>query len=103
MSDSSDDIVLRADAYATTRGIRLERLIGFGREAKVYATSRRTAIKIHDDREAFQRELLCYIRLTTLDISEVLGHSVPRLFDADEQLMILEMRKIGRASCRERV
>ncbi|HEY8746344.1 MAG TPA: hypothetical protein VIM11_00110 [Tepidisphaeraceae bacterium] len=96
MSESSDDIANRANDYVTTRGIRLERLIGFGREARVYGTGRRTAIKIHDDFEAFQRELLCYIRLVTLEITEVLGHQVPKLFDADERLMVLELTVVER-------
>jgi|SRR5579871_3980910 len=93
MSDSLEDI---ESAYATARGIRLERTLGFGREGKVYATSRRTAVKLHQEPEGFQREFLCYIRLTGSGISTVLGHNVPRLVDADEELMVLEISIVER-------
>ena len=71
-------------------------MLGFGREAKVYLTSDGTAIKVHEDPDAFQCELLCYIRLMSHEIWEVLGHNVPKLLDADEQLLVLEVSVVER-------
>lgn len=71
-------------------------MLGFGREARVYATGRRTAIKLHKDHDAFQQELLCYLRLTASRTQIVLGHNVPRLIDADEKLLILEITIVER-------
>jgi hypothetical protein len=76
--------------------MQLERTLGFGREAKVYVASEGTAIKVHDDPNAFQTELLCYLRLMSHDISQVLGHNLPKLSDADEQLLVLEMSIVER-------
>src|SRR6185312_8845477 len=42
------------------------------------------------------REYLCYIRLASNGISQVLGHRVPKLIDADEELMVLEMTIVKR-------
>lgn len=96
MFGSSADIERRAKAYATARGIRLERLLGFGREARVFSTSVNSAIKVHDDPLSFERELLCYLRLTSAGVKSVLGHRVPRLIDADETLMVIEMSVVSR-------
>jgi hypothetical protein len=96
MSGSSRDIAGRAEAYANARGINLKRMLGFGREAKVYLTSAGTAIKVHEDPEGFQCELLCYIRLMSREIWEVLGHNVPKLLDADERLLVLELTVVER-------
>jgi len=96
MSESSDDIGRRTTQYITTRGIRLESLLGFGREAKVFATDNQTALKVHDDPDAFQRELLTYLRLATHGIERVLGHHVPKLIDADDRLLALEITIVKR-------
>ena len=74
----------------------MERLLGFGREAKVYATSRRSAVKMHADLQAFEREFLCYLRFLNTGIESVLGHNVPKLIDADEELMVLEVSVVER-------
>lgn len=76
--------------------MHLERPVGFGREANVYVTSHGTAIKVHNDADAFQNELLCYLRLMNHSITEVLGHNLPTLHDADEQLLVLEMSIVER-------
>jgi hypothetical protein len=74
----------------------MERPLGFGREAHVYATSHGTAIKAHEHYDAFERELLCYMRLSSHNVWEVLGHNVPALVDADEELSVLELSIVKR-------
>jgi hypothetical protein len=96
MSGSSDDILVRAKRYVIERDIELERALGFGREAKVFATGDLTAIKVFDNAESFERELLCYLRLTERGIRDVLGHVVPKLLDADEKLLVIEMTIVTR-------
>ena len=74
----------------------MERPLGFGREAHVIAMDKQTALKIHNDADAFQTELLCYLRLTTHGVEKVLRHWVPKLMDADERLLVLELEIVKR-------
>ena len=74
----------------------MERRLGFGRDGNVYATSDGTAVKAHGLRESFEKELLCYIRLKSNLVENILGLRVPQLLDADERLMVIEMSIVTR-------
>ena len=67
--------------------MRLEQRLGWGTQGRVFATSAGTAVKAYGLPEPFERELLCYLRLETHAVRQVLGYRVPQLFDADEGLL----------------
>jgi hypothetical protein len=91
MFGSSDDIENRANQYSTARGMGLELRLGFGKDGYVFSTSLRTAVKCHERRDSFEKELLCFKRLQAHGVDLICGHHVPRLLDSDNELMVIEM------------
>lgn len=89
--DASQDLYDVAIRYATARHIRLIDPLGRGKDGTVFASDRAPAIKAFRQPEAFNRELACYQRLLEMSVDEVLGHHVPRLFDENPVLYVLEM------------
>ena len=63
----------------------------FGKDGMVYSTSAATAVKVFVGDETFARELACYQRLQESSIHELLGHAVPHLVAADQDLLTIEM------------
>jgi len=86
----------RATRYCSSRGMQPRLRLGFGKDATVLSTSAGTAIKIFDRRDAFGRELACYLRLTDCGIHEFLGLHVPGLINSDVDLMVIEMTVVSR-------
>lgn len=91
MFDPSDDLQQRAAKYATTRRMQLEHQLGFGKDGIVLSTSAATAVKLFGQREIFEREWACYLRLMEAGTHEVLGHQVPQLRGVDEDVLVIEM------------
>lgn len=78
-------------AYCGTRGMELDRYLGFGKDGTVWATLDNTAVKAHERRHTYERELEVYGRLAAQHCTIVAGHAVPLLLDTDDQLGIIEM------------
>jgi hypothetical protein len=91
MLNPSEDLKKRAVAYANARGIQLEDTLGSGKDGFVYSTNVRTAVKVFGERETFQREWASYQRLDENGTHDILGHHVPQLIRADENLLVVEM------------
>lgn len=50
-----------------------------------------TAVKVHNHEDGFQRELFVYRRLRSLRITKLHGLTVPKLHNADQSLMLIQM------------
>jgi hypothetical protein len=81
----------RARQYATIRNLELGEQLGFGVHGIVFATNRKSAIKIHAQEAAYRRELNVYVRLREHGVERIREFSVPQLIDSDDSLLAIEM------------
>lgn len=73
---------------------RIERRLGLGYHGAVYATSRGSAVKVHERRHTYRTELEVYRRLGTCRVSRVGMFSVPQLVSHDDDRLIIEMTAV---------
>ena len=66
-------------------------MLGWGNDGIVYETDSETAIKALRHQPCYERERDAYIRLKERGVDNVLGFSVPKLIDFDNDLLVLEM------------
>ena len=81
--------------YCSLHGIQLSKTLGFGLQGVVYATTRRSAVKIHCRKEAYVRERNVYLRLTEEKVQNVKGLIVPQLLQYDDDKLIIEMELVS--------
>lgn len=77
------------------------RLLGYlgagpGQDGFVLRSDRFTAVKFFDRLDRFEREHEVYQILQARRINQILGHEVPELIGADEDLRAIEMKIVGR-------
>lgn len=87
--------------YARRHHLRLAERLGHGIHGIVYAAERNAepgnvAIKAHRSREAYERELMVYLRLTEAGVEEIRGFAVPKLIRSDDELLVIEMTIVTR-------
>jgi hypothetical protein len=78
------------------RGVELKRVLGFGKDGKVFLASNLNAIKVFYRLEPYGRERDCYLRLRDMNTIEIRGHKVPQLMRSDDELLIIEMTTVTR-------
>ncbi|HEY5312980.1 MAG TPA: hypothetical protein VIK18_10695 [Pirellulales bacterium] len=83
----------RAQEYARRHGLKfnLKQQLGAGTDGNVWATSRRSAIKVFSRERTYLTELGCYRRLASKQIREIDGLTIPRLLDYADDLWIIEI------------
>ncbi len=83
----------RAQTFAARQGFALDltRKLGFGSDGTVWRTSLGTAIKVFERLRPYGAEKACYQRLRDLNITEILGFTVPQLESFDDELAVIEM------------
>jgi len=88
----------RIQEYETRYHCRLLGLLGPGpgQDGAVYRSDRLTAVKFFDRRDRYDRELAVYRTLQALGMDLVADHNVPRLRDADDALLAIEMTIVER-------
>lgn len=91
MTQHPDELEDRAVRFAAQRQSRIEHRLGYGKDGSIFSTDRATAIKIHQRRTSFVRELECYQAIAECGVRDVLGHRVPQLVAWDEDLLAIEM------------
>ncbi|MBN4052546.1 hypothetical protein JYT82_00365 [bacterium AH-315-K20] len=85
------EIDLRATRYADRYDIRLDGLLGSGKDGTVWNTNARTALKVFKQKKLFCRELAAYLRLRQHHVINLCGHRVPQLLESDVELHAIEM------------
>ncbi len=66
--------------------------LGYGVEGVVYSSlAATTAIKVHTQEEALERELAVYKRLRRHRITRLQGFNIPKLVNFDTRLFVIEM------------
>jgi len=96
MAGSIEEQLSRAQLYANHRGISITGQLGFGHDGAVFASSQRSAIKVHEARRTYERELAVYLRLFERGVEQVAGHFVPQLVAWDDTLLIIEISIVPR-------
>jgi len=101
MADIDEVLWQKPQAYASRHRIRIGEKLGSGVHGLVLVADRqiesaRTAIKVHREREAYERERSVYERLAERSIVDVRGFHVPRMIGCDESLWIVEMTIVTR-------
>jgi hypothetical protein len=88
---SRNDLTQRAQEYCQHHNLILGRTLGHGLQGMVFATDRKSAIKVHDQRAGYNRERDAYLRLASHKVNQILGHIIPIYFDSDDTRLIIEM------------
>lgn len=83
----------RAKVYAEKKSIHLgfDVPLGLGIDGTVFATDRKSAVKVLRKFENYSRELRAYQRLQESAVHFIDGLAVPALIDHDDELLIVEM------------
>lgn len=84
----------RARRYAAARGIEVDwaEPLGYGQAGCVWRTKpNKTAIKAFERQRNYSVELQVYQRLSREGITDIFGLAVPRLYDYDDDLLIIEI------------
>jgi hypothetical protein len=86
------ELECRAHLYAQAHwcDINFTKSLGHGEAGCVWRTER-TAIKVFERERNYSVELQVYQRLSRKGITELFGLAVPRLFDHDDDLQIIEI------------
>ncbi|MDA1054088.1 MAG: hypothetical protein O3C40_26875 [Planctomycetota bacterium] len=105
MTDSNENLIERGMEYASQRcaELFLAPRLGFGVHGSVFVCRHkdrpaRTAVKVHERQESYDRERDAYLRLREIGVSLVCGHHVPALLDYDDALFVIEMTIVTRPS-----
>jgi hypothetical protein len=70
---------------------RIKSAIGSGIDGIVYSTTRSSAVKVHCNREGYEKELAVYRRLQQYNVIQINGLNVPVLRGSDNAAMVIEM------------
>jgi hypothetical protein len=94
-------LIPKARLYASRRQLELAEPLGSGKDGIVLVARRNTkpadvAIKVHSFAELYEREKRAYERLGAMNITSVLGFSVPRMIGCDDDLQAIEMTIVDR-------
>ena len=81
----------RVQTYAQYHEIELQRFLGAGFDGTVFATNRKSAIKVFRWNELYERERNVYLRLRQHRVATLAGCHVPELITFDDTLRIVEM------------
>jgi hypothetical protein len=85
-----------ASVYATQRGLALHSVLaGDGKDGDVYLTTELTAAKVHHLPDSYRRELMAYVRLGSLGITELGRFNIPSLEDFDDDKLVIEMSYVS--------
>ena len=85
------EVEQRAIEYARKHSIELGDRLGFGADGIVRATNRHSAVKAHGRLSTYERERDVYLRLCEYDVRDILGFTVPKLVEFDDELWVIEM------------
>src|SRR2546423_13976845 len=87
-------LIPKARLYASRRQLELGEPLGSGKDGIVLVAMRKTkpadvAVKIHGFAELYEREKRAYERLGAMNITAVLGFSVPKMVGCDDDLQAI--------------
>lgn len=88
---SFSQLQLRAERYAHQYDLRLDALLGSGKDGTVWKTNARSALKVFVDKSPYRRELAVYRRLREREVSTLCGHAVPELLESSDSCLAFEM------------
>jgi len=96
-----DNALKNIEAYAARHGLILSTRLGFGIHGTVHVAEdnhkkRKSAVKVFNSAEFYDRELAVYERLRDAAVSEVIGFHVPQLIGTDDELFVIEMTIVTR-------
>jgi hypothetical protein len=90
-----EEIRERIAGFAAGLGLSLTYQVGFGYDGLVFKTDADTAIKGFKHEELYVNEREVYLRLHSLDLFEVCGCRIPRVFANDNTLWCIEMEIVS--------
>lgn len=105
---TNTEIEKQLTAYAKSRGLSVHSSLGAGTQGSVYRCqiiddSNRlgfqTGVKIHQNFDAYNREVGVYLRLQDLEVTHVLGLRVPVLINFDDDCLAIEMTIVSPPFC----
>lgn len=91
MTDAQKDLTDRAAWYAESRDLELWERLGAGIDGTIWATSRKSAIKVFLRIAGYERERNAYFRLRQSGKIDIAGFTVPELVDWSDELRAVEM------------
>lgn len=94
----SPDLIQRAQQYLALKGPTVEFIgqLGFGEDGAVWETNVRSAVKAFERQRNYEQELACYLRLDECNCERLGEFSIPRLIDACDDLLVIEIEIVHR-------
>jgi hypothetical protein len=81
-------------AFEAKYNLILSSRLGFGFDGEIFLTNSNTAVKFFKEREKYSRERRAYEIIMQCGVTRVLGHEVPQLRRADDELMAIEINLV---------
>ncbi|QEG25232.1 hypothetical protein [Mariniblastus fucicola] len=99
-----DEFQLAVNQFLKSRNHELISHLGTGTQGTVYLVNNPSrlsphAVKFHNRKIAYERELAVFLRLKDLEINDVRGHSIPDLIGYDDELLAIEMTIVSPPFC----
>lgn len=91
MSNLRHELLPLAEQYCQENGIEILELLGDGNDEAVWSTNRKTALKIVERDDSYEREKFCYFRLVACGLTEIQGFAIPKLVNHDDTRNAIEM------------
>lgn len=105
---TTPDLEKRAERYFVSRNLKRDSCLGVGTQGSVFIAKMpshpgnnidQVAVKFHDQKIAYDREVGVYLRLRDLEVTHVCDHRVPILVDYDDELLAIEMTIVSPPFC----
>jgi len=84
-------LISKAQQYSLRINFTIKRQLGRGIQGMVFQTSNDSALKVHNDIAAYNREISVYGRLAQYHISKIKNFNIPVLKAFDNTLLCIEM------------
>ena len=106
---TTPEVEKRVKDYCDRKLYAIDSCLGIGTQGSVYVlnilsqTSKRLndqiAVKFHDRKLAYDREVAVYQRMSEFHMDEICGHMVPLLIGYDDEFLAIEMTIVSPPFC----
>jgi hypothetical protein len=98
---TNEELARRAHTYGMRHGLRIANQLGSGVHGIVFLAKNQagvahSAVKCHEQENAYQRERDVYLRLKKLGVKRIRECEVPELLHHDDNLLVIEMTVVSR-------
>ncbi len=91
MSGLGEKLRSIAAEYCEENSLAIDGLLGDGNDGAVFSTDKKTAVKVLERQDSYDREKAAYLRLAEREVHTISGFRIPRLVNHDDTRNVVEM------------